>query len=209
MRDRERLDAHLEKVRELEQKLDAGAGLSCEIPAEPPEGSDADSGTGLDVLVQALACDLTRVATVRFDFWDSYEFLGVTGSYHDDYLHMVTQNASAAEVVQTVKTWQCREQILAFVDRLAAIPEGDGTLFDNTLVVWVDEFCHGYAHAHDEIPYVMLCGSDRFFPMGRYLQYENGVANNRLFNALIAAMDVDGAGTFGDPAFGNAPLDLA
>jgi hypothetical protein len=201
--DRLRLEAHLDKVKDLEARLEDMGGLSCDIPAAP---TDNDSALGLDVLVHALACDLTRVATVRFCFWDSYPDLGVVGSYHDDYLHFVTQDAGAAAMVQTVKNWQC-QQIAAFVDRLAAIPEGTGTLFDNTLVVWADEFCHGYAHAHDEVPYVLMCGSDRFFEMGRYLQL-GGVSNNRLWNALVAAMDAAGAGTFGDAQFDNTPLVL-
>jgi hypothetical protein len=203
--DRMRLEAHLDKVKDLEARLDDAAGLSCEAPPQPP--AEVDPELGLDVLVHALACDLTRVATVRLDFWDSYDFLGITGSYHDDYLHFVTQDPAKAAVVQQVKNYQC-DQVRQIIDRLVAIPEGTGTLFDNTLVEWCDEFCHGYAHGHNEVPYVLASGSDRFFEMGRYLQHPNGVSNNRLWNALIGAMDAGGAGTFGDPVFDNTPLAL-
>lgn len=206
--DRARLDAHLQKVKDLEQRLDAGSGLSCEIPEEPTmPGQGGDPEMGLDVLVHALACDLTRVASVRYTYWDTYPQFGVVGSYHDDYLHYVTQSASAAATVQAVKNFQC-QRVASFIDRLAAIPEGDGTLLDNTLVVWADEFCHGYRHSHDEVPYVLVSGSNRFFEMGRYLHFQQPVSNNRLWNALIAAMDAEGAGTFGDPQFDNTPLAL-
>jgi hypothetical protein len=202
--DRERLDAHLQMVKELEQKLSKGIGAECVVP-DPPAANEQNGDVSVDILVHALACDLTRVATVRTNFWDSYAFLGITGSYHDDYLHHVTTDPNAAQMVDQVKVYQAG-QIAAILDKLAAVPEGTGTLFDNTLVVWVDEFCHGYAHAHDEIPYVLFCGSNRFFPMGRYQRYSTPVSTNRLLNSLIAAMDASGAGQFGDPQFGNAPL---
>lgn len=204
--DRARLGAHLEKVKALEQRLDAGSGLSCEIPEEPQmAGQGGDPEMGLDVLVHALACDLTRVASVRYTYWDSYP--GVVGSYHDDHLHYVTQTPEAAATVQMVKQSQC-QRIASFIDRLAAVQEGGGTLLDNTLVVWADEFCHGYSHAHHEVPYVLVSGSNRFFEMGRYLHLPQSVSNNRLWNSLIGAMDADGAGTFGDPQFDNTPLAL-
>jgi hypothetical protein len=165
--DRERLAAHLDQVKDLEQKVLAQANAACTVPAKPAAN---DSDAGLDVLVHDLACD-----------------------------------PQAAAAVDQVKTYQAG-LVKNLVDKLAAIPEGSGTLFDNTLVVWADEFCHGYAHAHNEVPYVLLCGSDRFFEMGRYLHYQQAVSNNRLWNSLIAAMDADGAGDFGDPQFDNTPL---
>ena len=104
-----------------------------------------------------------------------------------------------------VKTLQATN-IAKIGDKLVAIPDGAGTLFDSTLVVWVDEFCHGYAHQHHEVPYVMLSGSNRFFQMGRYIHYTNSVSTNRLLNSLIQVMEATGAGQFGDPQFDNTPL---
>jgi hypothetical protein len=203
--DRERLQAHMTRVEELEQRLTSVAlRPACTIP-EAPADSERRADVGLDILVQAFACDITRVATVRTQFWDDYPQFGVTGSYHDDYLHRVKDSPTAAAMVDRVKTHQATS-IGRIIERLRAVPEGEGTLFDSTLVVWVDEFCHGYSHTHHEIPYVLLSGSDRFFKMGRYLHYTEAVSTNRLLNSLIQAMEVPGAGQFGDPEFGNAPL---
>ena len=202
--DRQRLDAHLQMVKELEQKILAGVGAACTIPDQPPTDS-TDAELGLDIMVHALACDLTRVGFIRLDYWDDYGFLDITGSYHDDYLHMVTSDPVKAAKVDEVKTYQAGE-VASIIERLRAIPEGEGTLFDNTLVLWVDEFCHGYAHQHHEVPYHFLCGSDRFFQMGRYQHYTNAVSTNRLLNSLIQVMDAQGAGTFGDAQFDNTPL---
>lgn len=206
--DRMRLEQHLDKVKDLETRLEQAGGLSCTTPEDrPAEGQQGNSDDGFDILAHALSCDLTRVVSARMTFWDSYGHLGVQGSYHDDHLHQVLSNPAAAATVEMVKQWQC-QRVADFIDRLTAIPEGDGTLFDNTLVVWIDEFCHGYSHSHNEVPYIMMSGSDRFFEMGRYLQYGNPVSSNRVLNALIAAMGAQGAGTFGDAQFDNTPLDL-
>jgi hypothetical protein len=205
--DRLRLDQHLTRVKELEQQLTTDVGPSCIVPPTPATG-EKDSDVGIDIVMHALACDLTRVATIRTQYWDSYSNFGITGSYHDDYLHHVLDDPNAATMVDKVKTFQCAT-IAKIIDRLKAIPEGEGTLFDNTLVVWVDEFCHGYAHKHHEVPYVLLSGSNRFFPMGRYIQYANPVSTNQLLNTLIQVMDCTGAGDFGDPQFDNTPLSLA
>lgn len=202
--DKQRLDAHLTRVQELEQKLLADVAPTCVVPVAPAS-DEKSSDVGIDILFSAMACDLTRVATIRTQFWDSYANLGATGSYHDDYLHHVKDDPNAAAMVDKVKTYQAT-QIAGIVDKLKAIPDGSGTLFDSTLVVWVDEFCHGYAHQHHEVPYVLLCGSNRFFEMGRYIHYTNAVSTNRLLNSLIQAMDASDAGQFGDPQFDNSPL---
>jgi len=125
--DKQRLDAHLTRVHELEQKLMTDVGPTCVVPAAP--GADEKSAdVGIDILFSALACDLTRVATIRTQFWDSYSNLGVTGSYHDDYLHHVTDDPNAAAMVDQVKTLQATN-IAKIVDKLVAIPDGAGTLF--------------------------------------------------------------------------------
>jgi hypothetical protein len=202
--DRARLAAHLQMVEDLEQKLLKGVSAECVVP-EAPVDDENDADVGIDILVHALACDLTRVATIRTNFWDSYSQFGVTGSYHDDYLHNVTSDPDAAQMVDQVKTYQAG-QVAAILDKLAAVSEGTGTLLDSTLVLWVDEFCHGYAHAHNEVPYVLVSGADRFFEMGRSIHYTSAVSTNQLLNSLIQVMGASGAGQFGDPEFDNTPL---
>lgn len=201
--DRQRLAAHLDQVRDLEVRITAEAA-ACAIPDRPADDAGG-ADLGMDLLVRALACDLTRVATIRNFFWDDWADLGATGSYHDDWLHNVTSTPEAADMVNAVKRKQA-ERVVQFLDKLRAVPEGDGTLLDGTLVVWIDEFCHGYAHRHDEVPYVMVTGSDRFMTPGRYHHFTTPVSTNRVLNSLVHLMDAGDAGEIGDPAFDNRPL---
>jgi hypothetical protein len=195
-------------VRDLETRVTQppSVGATCTVPGRPSNNafeSNPDNKAGFDLLAYALSCDLTRVATLG---WQEccYGYLGVKGSYHDDYLHHVLDGGVAQSWVHKIKTYETG--LVAYLcDKLKSIPEGGGTLFDNTLVVWCDEFCHGYEHKHHEIPYVLLSGSDRFFKMGRFLDFgPGGASNNQLWLSIRDAMGV--TGDFGDPQFGSTPL---
>jgi hypothetical protein len=84
------------------------------------------------------------------------------------------------------------------VRKLAETPEpgGDGTLLDNTLVVWTNELGQGNSHTLDNIPFV-LCGNGLDFRMGRSIKF-GGVSHNRLLVSLAHGFGhhVDG---FGNP----------
>ena len=126
------------------------------------------------------------------------------GSYHDDWLHHLYNKPDAPGYVEGVKIFETN-QVKHFLDTLDSIPEGDGTMLDNTLVLWTDEFCHGYAHQHHEVPYTLFCGSDRFFEMGRFIEYASPRSNNELWNAI--AQNAFGIpGDFGDPQYNTTPL---
>ncbi|MFK5284018.1 DUF1552 domain-containing protein, partial [Lacticaseibacillus paracasei] len=65
--DRERLDAHLTAVRDVESRLSLGARLACTVPATPRGDLDyPETGRAqMDLLANALACDLTRVGSLQ------------------------------------------------------------------------------------------------------------------------------------------------
>jgi hypothetical protein len=90
--------------------------------------------------------------------------------------------------------------------RLAETPEpgGNGTLLDNTLLMWTNELGKGNSHTLDNIPFVLV-GGGLDFRMGRSLKF-NGVPHNRLLLSLAHGMghEID---TFGNPDYcGDGPL---
>jgi hypothetical protein len=72
--------------------------------------------------------------------------------------------------------------------RLSETPEptGDGSMLDNTLLVWTNELGKGNTHTLDNIPYVMVGGGFRF-KMGRSLKFDKA-AHNRLWMSVAQAM---------------------
>jgi hypothetical protein len=91
------------------------------------------------------------------------------------------------------QTWH--SQMLAnFLTRLSQIPEGSGTVLDNTLVVWGNEVSEGNTHSHENMPFVTV-GGGWYFRTGRSLQYTSA-SHNDLLVSVLNAMGVP-ATTFG------------
>ena len=82
------------------------------------------------------------------------------------------------------------------LQRLSEIPEGDGSVLDNTLVLWGNEVAVGSSHAHTDIPFLMA-GGGWYFRTGRALTY-NGASHSNLLVSVLNAMGVN-ATTFGNP----------
>ena len=90
------------------------------------------------------------------------------------------------------------------LDRLDAIPEGDGTLLDHTLVVWGNEMGDGLTHERERVPFV-LAGGGAFagFELGRVRRFEHA-SHCDLLNSLLGAFGIDER--FGDPRFSTGRL---
>ncbi|HEY6881832.1 MAG TPA: hypothetical protein VI299_27580, partial [Polyangiales bacterium] len=84
--------------------------------------------------------------------------------------------------------------------------EGDGTLLDNTLVVWGSELGIGNTHSFKSTPFVVAGGAGGAVPMGRYLEYNEQVQHNRLLVAICNAMGLADVKTFGNIDNGTGPL---
>ncbi|MEX1223057.1 MAG: hypothetical protein WEA31_00790, partial [Pirellulales bacterium] len=83
-------------------------------------------------------------------------------------------------------------------------PGGDGSLLDNTLLVWTNELGKGNSHTRNDIPFVMV-GGGLDFKLGRSLQFKN-VHHNRLLLSLAHGFGHE-VTSFGDPNFcGDGPL---
>ena len=162
-----------------------------------------------ELLVQSLAADFTRVAT--FQFTNSVgmakmRWLGVTEGHHT-LSHEPDTNKPAMESLTKINKWIC-EQLAYLAKRLAETPEpgGDGSLLDNTTLVWTNELGKGSSHTLDNIPFVLV-GGGLDFKMGRSLKFPK-VPHNRLLLALAHGFGhrID---KFGNPNFcAGGPLSL-
>ena len=210
--DRARLEQHLDSVREVEKIIDVTVD-GCQVPTAPPpvNGSlyaDANAPTvmraQIDLLVSALACDLTRVATLQWR-----EALGGTSTFtwlgqnetHHDISHRTDQ--TGRDMMVDINIWFA-EQLAYLLDQLASVPDGDGTLLDSTAVLWCNELSNGEQHSRRDMPFLLAGSCGGYFNTGRYLQYQ-GAMHNDLLVSLCNAMDVSTT-TFGNPAYCTGPL---
>jgi hypothetical protein len=103
-----------------------------------------------------------------------------------------------------IYTWYS-DRVAYFLGKLNAIPEGNGTLLDHTLVVWASEIGKGNNHSFQKIPVVLAGGLGGSVATGRYLQYAN-VEHNRLLVMLCRAMGLAQTQTFGTTDKGTGSL---
>lgn len=205
--DRRLLEEHATFVRELEQELERAHAEEAGHPVpeiEPGVRQDNENMPQLtkmqvELLVRSLAADFTRIAT--FQFTNSVgqarmKWLGISEGQHE-LSHEPDSNEAAMEKLTKINAWYC-EQIAYLAQRLAETPEpgGDGSLLDNTLIVWTNELGEGNSHTLNNIPFVLV-GGGLDFKMGRSLKYQK-VAHNRLLLALAHGFG-HRIETFGNP----------
>jgi hypothetical protein len=118
---------------------------------------------------------------------------------HDLIAHLDTSDAGSS-VVNTQRLVLINQYYASCVARLAtqldAIPEGSGTMLDNTLVVWANEQGRG-DHNQSNVPIVLIGKAGGAIPGGGRLIDEGRQVFNRLGCTILNAMGVPAAG-FGD-----------
>ncbi len=211
--DREKLDAHLSLVRDLESRMaiTGNGSQTCVAPSVPaaldPTSEDdmpTIAALHLDMLATAFACDLTRVASFQISTSLNhirYPWLNSLGEGHA-LSHEGPSDAEARAELVARQTWH--SQLLAnFLARLGQIPEGSGTVLDNTLVLWGNEVSEGNTHSHQNMPF-LLAGGGWYFRTGRSVHYQSASHNDLLVSVLNAMGD--DATTFGQADTCHGPL---
>ena len=210
--DRDRMDLHLQGIREIEERIDT------ELPAcVPPDGTFGEghqdnaafpvvSRAMIDQMVTSLACDLTRFASLQWSHSVSntrFEWLGIDEGHHT-ISHYGNSDASMVDNITAINQWYAGE-VAYLLDRLAAVPEGDGTMLDNTVVVWGNELSRGNSHGSNPMPFVLAGGACGNLQSGRVLRFDD-VPHNRLLVSLCHLMGADDVETYGATDNGSGGL---
>ncbi len=206
--DRKKLDEYFTSVRELELRLESlePRGPTCDPGPRPAEdGFDVRAKTRamMDLMVLAFECDLTRVATFMLGNARServYDFLGLSGEHHT-YSHHQRDPANHAALAK-IDAWVV-EQYAYLLQRLKAVPEGDGTLLDNALVYFGSEVADGDSHGHSDMPVLLAGRGGGAVTPGRHVRY-GGVPVANLFISMLSTVGVS-LSTFGDDGTGPLP----
>lgn len=225
--EKQKLELHLQALRDMEQSISgAGAPVTCDKPPAPAPLNASALGNltrapeiiklQMDVIAQAVACDLTRVITMPLAV-PRMPWANLNISLHDDIAHKIGSVGNPVRLqLVTVQQWFCN-QIVYLMDRLASVKEGDGTALDNTIILWGNELGNPSDHASHGVPTILCGGAQGKFRMGRYLQLRpgknplqgwsgfgqkapNAVPHNKLLVSLAHAFGVEGE-TFGHPDY--------
>jgi hypothetical protein len=219
--DRTLLEEHMEQVRQLEKDI-AAAEAQSELTHPEPEidpeielvndNTPAISRMQIDLLVNALANDMARVASLQYMRsvgQARMRWLEIQEGHHS-LSHEPDNNAEAYDKLKRINAWFAGE--LAYLTkRLAETPEAGGaggSMLDHTQIVWVNELGKGNSHTLNNIPFLLI-GGGAGFKMNRALDLDDA-PHNRLWLALAHGLGHEGLQTFGTEKYcTDGPLSLA
>lgn len=223
--DRRRLEAHASKIRELEQAIEAV--VKCDPPelidtsdynpaaglASTDDGSARDPETDaaipkvgklmIDMLVMALACDLTSVASLQWSDTEAkhtFPWLGL-----NEHLHFYMNDGGyRPNELTTIFTWYSQQHAY-LLDRLAAVETPEGSLLDESIVFFGSQVQHPATHQKTDMPF-LLAGNGGGLRTQRWVN-----CNHRSHNDLLVSilnLCGDGRTTFGDPKYCEGALGV-
>jgi len=172
----------LETVRERDRKVDAMADairphvpkLDAKYLADEMTTADRQRGH-VEVLLAALISGLTNVVAFTVDEL-GHEYTGLPGVEGEKVnLHDVGHGKAVGKLTADEIRFALRRHHMTLLDAIAArlkkVPEGDGTVFDNTMIFYFPDNGETH-HSHGtEYPFVVLSGRNAKLNIrGRYLR---------------------------------------
>ena len=212
--DRRLLDQQAEFVRSMELQLQAPDENVGHAVPELEEGVKDEndnmpkiSKMQIELMINSFTADFARVATLQYTRsvgQARMRWLGIDDDHHG-LSHKPDNDKAAQEKLTRINRWFC-EQLAYLAKRLEETPEpgGEGSMLDNTLIVWTNELGKGNSHTLDNIPFVLV-GGGLDFKMGRAMQFPR-VPHNRLLLSLAQGFGHE-LKQFGKPGLcGDGPL---
>ncbi len=157
-----KLDTHLQAVMEIQKRKQASAGGStgnCQNPGMP----SGNTGNLIDKtrvqlrhIVDAMACGLSRVATLQISHHTSESFIPTgdrsmrshEASHNDMNIHAAQKKLVNEQIASLAQMLKDRKD-----------PVGEGSMLDNTIIAVVTEVENGASHTHSNLPYYTLGGN--------------------------------------------------
>jgi hypothetical protein len=185
---RQKLDSHLTSIRALEQSLDSQVvpgsatvtlptGLETLKPDTSANHPQLVKGF-FDIIRTSFQLDLTRVVSFSFGTGNNAVSFadfggGPSGGVHD--IAHLSVNDSTKAMLTTITLWYTA-RVTEFVQSLAAIPEGTGTMLDNTMILFFSE--NAQYHEPKDIPLAIIGGKNLGNVGNRVVRYATRQVND-------------------------------
>jgi hypothetical protein len=190
--DRSKLNEYLDAVREVEQRIGNAEkqGLQFEeIPERPihiPDNFEQHIKLMFDLQLMAYQMDMTRVFSMivaRELSGRPYPMIGIPGQHHNISHHREDPELMAQKA--RIDTYHV-QMAAYFLEKMAATPDGDGSLLDHSLIVYGSGMGNGNQHRHSDLP-IMLAGKlgGKFKP-GYHFPYK---LDTPMANLLVTVLD--------------------
>jgi hypothetical protein len=163
-RDQALLDDYMTSVREIERRVQqiASRDLSTvQLPDAPsgiPSRFDEHIRLMFDMIALAFQANLTRVATFMMAAEVSnqpYNFIGISDAFHPLSHH--ANNPQKMERLAQLQAWNTGE-FAKFVQKLQDLPDGEGSMLDNSLLLFGSNMSDSNLHNHYPLPTAVVGG---------------------------------------------------
>lgn len=173
-----KMDAYLHAFEELQVRHSKLSSMKEQVAANAPGYSDKFTSmveevrqeAHFDLATAALIAGLTNVVTIRLDNVDmTYKRLGIDQHNHGIGHNEGTKSQSQyRDIIQ-----QHHSELLAtMATKLRAVPEGDGNMLDNTMIIFLSDSSDNHHGSGMEWPYLIVGGGGGKLKLpGRYLRY--------------------------------------
>ncbi len=189
--DRSSLADYLDSVREVERRVQKMAASSKGLSNLPnaPVGVPDDFTELLDVHFEMMALafqtDQTRVASFMIAkevSMRTYNMVGVSDAFHPLSHHQ--NDPAKLDRLTTIQTYHT-ERFAKYVKRLSAMKEGDGSVLDQSIILFGSNMSNSDLHNNDPLPSVVLgrgCGKIKG---GQHLHYPQDTPHANLLLTLL------------------------
>jgi len=211
--DTARLNDYLDDVREIERRIQniEAANRSGETRALPdapmgvPDSYDEHVKLMFDLQAVALASDITRVFAFKLSRDVSgrvFPSTGVTTGFHNASHH----NERPERIQDFAKINKYHVSLVPyFLERLKRTPDGDGTLLDNTLMVYGSPMGNPNVHNHKRCPLFLAGKAAGQLKGGLHVKAPDGTPMANVFLSMAHMLGMTDIESFGDS---TGALDL-
>jgi uncharacterized protein DUF1552 len=201
--DQRTINQYTEEIREIERRLALAAQMSNQVPNVDlppgiPEDFDEHIRLHYDLLALAFKADITRVATVlcardltsrvyRFPKNQLFPEGGTSVSFHGGSHHQ----DDPAQMRRYGLLNRYHVSTLAYLaEKLRAVPEGDGTMLDHSLLLYGTNMGNSNQHQHYDVPHILVGGAGGQLAGNRHLHYDTKTVPTG--NLLLRLLDMYG-----------------
>jgi hypothetical protein len=191
--DKATLDEYLDNVREIERRIERAAAATSdpslqvpETPAGVPFSYDEHVALMFDLLAVAYQANITRVFTfmmAREVSNRTYPQVGVPDGHHATSHH---QNRGD-KIEKLIKIQNYHLSLFTkFLGKLQAMPDGDGSVLDHSVLLYGSNMSNSNAHNHFPLPNLLIGGAQGRMKGGRHLKYDD---HTPMTNLLVTMLD--------------------
>jgi hypothetical protein len=210
VRDQAAIADYLDSVREIERRIQkiktegTGAVQLPDAPVGIPAVFEDHLKLQFEMIALAYQANLTRVATfmmAREVSMRTYTNLGVSDAFHPLSHHQ----ENPAKIEKLVKVQNFHTKVFSgFLDKLAATPDGDGSLLDHSIILFGSNMSNSDKHNNDPLPSAVFGGAYGKIKGGQHLHYPQNTPHANLLLTLLDRAGVsvekvgDSTGTFAE-----------